>query len=242
MIAEGLSDSGLVRENNQDFYFLSRDLNFPLYIVADGMGGHNAGNIASNMAVSIIEDIFLFNRKKLDTEKGVFSTIKEAIKTANYKIYNKSSDDKSCSGMGTTVTLVYILNDTVYIGHVGDSRAYYIKNTSIEQITEDHSLVYELIKKGNITTEEGENHPRKNAITRAVGTNDIVKIDIYTKEYKKGHKLLICSDGLTDMVNNNRILDIVNRDEDIMSKCKKLIKDAKDNGGLDNITIILLEF
>src|SRR5699024_11435514 len=136
----------------------------------------------------------------------------------------------------------YKINENVKNEHIREKRAYYNKNTNIEQITEDHSLVYELIKKGNITTEEGENHPRKNAITRAVGTNDIVKIDIYTKEYKKGHKLLICSDGLTDMVNNNRIIDIVNRDEDIMYKCKKLIKDAKDNGGLDNITIILLEF
>lgn len=242
MIVGGLSDIGLVRENNQDSCYVSEDSSFPLFIVADGMGGHNAGEVASNMAVSTIKNIFLLNKEKLDTEKGIICTIKESIEKANHKIYAKSLETTKYSGMGTTVTLAYIFKDVIYIGHVGDSRAYYITEKSIKQITEDHSLVNELIKNGSITIDQGKTHPQRNVITRAIGTSNDVQVDIHTLEYKNNDKLLICSDGLTNMTDEDKILKIVNEDEGIMVKCQKLVLDAKRNGGLDNITIIIIKF
>lgn len=242
MIIGVITDVGLVRKDNQDSYYVSKDLELPLYILADGMGGHNAGNIASNMAVNIIKDVFLSNRDILDTKDNVISTIKKSIRDANHNIYKKSLTRDQYSGMGTTVTLAYILDRTIYIGHVGDSRAYYIDDKNIEQITEDHSLVNELIKKGNITEAEARDHPKKSTITRAVGTSNDVKVDIYKKEYIKDHNLLICSDGLTDMIKDEKILEIINGEGDIIVKSKNLVGSANDKGGLDNITVILLKF
>lgn len=241
MIVQGLTDIGLIRKTNQDSYFISKDIEFPLFVVADGMGGHNAGNIASNMAVDIIKDSFKYN-KGLNTEKNVVNTIRKSIKKANHEIYKESLRDSKYSGMGTTVTLAYLLDEKIYIGHVGDSRAYYIDNIDIEQITEDHSLVNELIKDGSITREQGDKHPRKNAITRAVGTSDKLQVDIYIKKYKENDNLLISSDGLTDMVKDREIFEIVNGNNNIMKKSKDMVKMAKSNGGLDNITIILVKF
>lgn len=242
MIIGALTDVGLIRKDNQDSYFASKDLEFPLFILADGMGGHNTGNIASNMAVENIQNFFSTNKDKLVSKENIINSIKESIKDANYQIYNKSLTDKKYSGMGTTVTLAYILDSIIYIGHVGDSRAYYIGNAEIEQITEDHSLVNELVRKGSITATEASGHPKKNIITRAVGTSSKVEIDIYEKEYELNHNLLICSDGLTDMIGDKKILEIINKKEDIIIKCNMLIENAKDKGGLDNITVILLKF
>lgn len=242
MIAWGLSDVGLVRENNQDSCFVSKDLSFPLFIVADGMGGHNAGEVASNMAVSTIKNIFLLNKEELNTEKGIVKTIKSSIEKANHKVYTKSLEALEYSGMGTTVTLAYIYENKIYIGHVGDSRAYYITRDNMKQITEDHSLVNELIKNGSITIEQGKNHPQRNVITRAIGTSNHIRVDIHTMEYEEDNKLILCSDGLTNMINEEEILEIVNRDEDIIVKCQKLVLDAKRKGGLDNITIIIIKF
>lgn len=240
MIVQGLTDIGLIRENNQDSYFISKDIEFPLFVVADGMGGHKAGNIASSMAINIIKNSFKYN-KDLKTEEDVISTIKESIEKANHEIYKESLINNKYSGMGTTVTLAYLLNNKIYIGHVGDSRAYYINKKNIEQITEDHSLVYELIKDGSITIAQGENHPKKNTITRAVGTSDKLQVDIYIKKYEKDHKLLIASDGLTDMVKDEEIFKIISGNNNVVKKSKDMVKVAKNKGGLDNITIILVK-
>lgn len=242
MIVGGLSDIGLVRENNQDSFFVSKDLEFPLFIVADGMGGHKAGEIASNMAVSTIKNIFLINKENLNSEEEIVSTIKEAIEKANHKIYQKSKENLEYEGMGTTVTIAYIFKNEIYIGHVGDSRAYYVDDNNIVQITEDHSLVNELIKNGSITKDQGKNHPQRNIITRAIGTSNDIKADIHTMEYKENDKLIICSDGLTNMLNEDKIIEVVNGDGDIMEKCEKLVLNAKRNGGLDNITVVMIKF
>lgn len=241
MIISALTDVGLVRENNQDSYFMSSDLDFPLFIIADGMGGHKAGEIASTMAIDIVKDFFVKNKDKLNDEKNLCDIIKHSIKKANQEIYNISLESSLYTGMGTTITLAYILDKKLYIGHVGDSRAYFIEKDNIYQITDDHSLVNELIKNGSITPEEGKTHPQRNMITRAVGTSQEIELDIFINEINNDHILLLCSDGLSNMVEDTHILDIVKKEIDVNNICKKLIIKAKDNGGKDNITVIAIK-
>lgn len=241
MNISALTDVGLVRNTNEDMFFQSSDKSFPLFIVADGMGGHNAGETASKMAVDIIRQYFIDNKRSLDNEKKLISIIKNSIKEANKKIYKTSKQSTSLSGMGTTITLAYILKGNIYIGHVGDSRAYIISNGHIYQITEDHSLVQELVKNGSITIEEGKTHPQRNMITRAAGTSEDIEVDIIIKSFNKSDILLICSDGLSNMVNDNEIIHTFNNESLIKKACEDLIKKAKDNGGKDNITVIAIE-
>ena len=241
MNVSALTDVGLVRNNNEDSFYKSTDFDLPLFVVADGMGGHNAGETASKMAIEIVKKYFVENKNSLNSEKRLISIIKDSIKEANEKIYKLSKDDKLCSGMGTTITLAYILGGKIYIGHVGDSRAYIINNSHICQITEDHSLVQELVKSGSITIEECKTHPKRNMITRAVGTSEDIEVDIIIKTFNQNDILFICSDGLSNMVNDNDIIHIFNNESLIKKACENLIKKAKDNGGKDNITVIAIE-
>ncbi len=238
MLVAAITDRGITRNSNQDYYFVAEDLEFPLFIVADGMGGHKAGEIASKMVVETISK-YLYDRKdKIIENQNILFYIKESIKHANKETYEKALQTEGCLGMGTTVTLAYIGKEAIYLGHVGDSRAYLISENKIEQITEDHSLVNALIKTGDITREEARNHPQKNLITRAVGTEEGIKVDTYIIRYNQGDKLLLCSDGLTNMVDEIKILEIINKEKDLNKANKKLIELAKENGGLDNITLI----
>lgn len=241
MKACGLTDNGLSRENNQDSLFVSDKVNLPLFIVADGMGGHNAGEIASNIAVETIKDMFINNIDILKFKENIIKTIKDSVLEANKKIYFKSLCTPECSGMGTTLTMSYIDDTEIYIGHIGDSRAYIIKNSQIQQITEDDSLVNELIKNGSITKEEAKTHPQRNVITKALGTSIDIEVNIQTIEYKSGDILIICSDGLSNMVKENSMLGII-ESEDVSVACEKLIELAKENGGSDNITLIIIKF
>ena len=238
----GITDKGLSRENNQDSLFVSDMEDLPLFIVADGMGGHNAGEIASNIAVDTIKDKFLKSKDCLKTNDQITKTIREAIGEANNKIYLHALKTPPCSGMGTTLTMAYIHKGVFYIGHVGDSRAYYIRDKNIKQITEDHSLVNELIKNGSITKEEAINHPQRNVITKALGTSIDIEVDIQVFKHKTDDILTICSDGLSNMVKEYQILKGVKSEVDIKLACKNLVDLAKDNGGLDNITVIINKF
>ena len=237
-----LTDIGLVRAKNQDSLFSSNEHDFPLFIVADGMGGHNGGEIASSDAVDIVKGVFLEEKEKLSNKKAIKSIIEEAIKKANADIYNKSLEFVQYNGMGTTISLCYVFENHIFMGHVGDSRIYKIQNGSMIQVTEDHSLVNELIKKGEITKEEAKHHPQKNFITRAVGTSVDIEVDIIEIEYEKDDKFLICSDGLFNMVYEDEILEIIRNSISIRDIGEKLIENAKKNGGLDNISLIIIEF
>lgn len=242
MVSGAVSDIGRARENNQDAFYASKDYLLPLYVVADGMGGHKAGEVASSMAMAIIKKNFSENKNNKITETIITKLIKESIEEANTKIYLKSLEDKKYEGMGTTITLAYILDGKICIGHVGDSRAYLISGNQIIQITEDHSYVNELLRTGSITREEAKTHPKRNMITRAVGSNSFIEMDLFFKEYKKNDILLLCSDGVSNMLKEYEIYDIFNGAEDIQKACENLATKANDKGGLDNITAVAIKF
>lgn len=237
-----ISDIGRTRENNQDVFYVSEDTRIPLYMVADGMGGHKSGEVASAMAISIVQNNFLKKNDVLDDENEVLSLIKSSIEEANIKIYLKSLEDECFKGMGTTMTLAYVLDNRICIGHVGDSRAYLIKNDELYQLTEDHSYVNELIKMGTITKEEAINHPKKNMITRAVGTSSIINMDLFIETWDKSDILFICSDGLSNMLKEKEIKDVFMSTENIQDACNILASMANNKGGLDNITIVAVKF
>ncbi len=242
MVIGSISDVGKIRENNQDVFYASRDLQFPLFMVADGMGGHKAGEVASSMARNIIEQNFLKAKDELLNEDIIIKLIKESIEEANIKIYLKSLEDDKYKGMGTTITLAYIFKDKICIGHVGDSRAYLIKEGEIYQITEDHSFVNELLKTGSITKEEAKIHPKRNMITRAVGSSSIIEMDLIMKERNKNDILLLCSDGLSNMLKEFEIRDVFMGENDIQKACETLVTMANNKGGFDNITIVAIKF
>lgn len=241
MIVGALSDIGLVREYNEDAMFASLDPNLPLYIVADGMGGHKAGDIASSMAVEIIEEDFKGNSEGIKNPNGIKKSIKNAIERANAIVYKRSVVESNCDGMGTTVVLAYYLDSKFYLGHVGDSRAYIISNNNIRQITEDHTLVNELLKKGNITESEAENHPQRNIITQALGSSIGIKIDILEVDFQNDDILLLCSDGLYNMINDAKILEILKESGSLEKGVRSLVDLANENGGKDNITVIAIK-
>lgn len=242
MVVGAKSDIGKVRKINQDTYYVSDNKDIPIYIIADGMGGHKAGEVASGMAKEIIANNFERNKEKLLEENTILETIKSSMEEANTKIYLKSLEDDSYTGMGTTIILCFIGKKYFYLGHVGDSRAYLIRNNKIEQITEDHSFVNQLIKCGGITKEEARNHPKKNMITRAIGSSSIIEIDLIKEKFKKEDILLIMTDGITNMLKDEEILEEFNRSLDLQNSCESIIQVANNRGGLDNSTIIAIKF
>lgn len=237
------SATGKVRQINEDYYYIPQDINndILLVMVADGMGGHKAGEIASKMAVELsvkyISENFYQYRAQ---EHGIAKLINEAILRANHAIFEKSMSDSEFEGMGSTLTIAVIDDDNIYIGHVGDSRAYIVKEENIYQITSDHSYVEQLIQNGTITREEAENHPQKNVITKAMGSDLIVEADIIIRAFQKNDKLLLCTDGLTNHLKNEQILEIIQSNESCQDTAEKLVESANDLGGTDNITAIII--
>ena len=222
------SDTGRKRRRNEDNYVVAP----PLFAVADGMGGAQAGEVASQLAASALE------AGDSDAQEAT-KRIDELIQEANRRIFDRASTDPSASGMGTTMTVALVEGMTVAIGHVGDSRAYLVRGEQMEQLTEDHSLVNELVKSGKLSEEEAQAHPQRSVITRAVGTDPDVDVDGFTIEAEEGDVFLICSDGLSDMVEDEEILELVadNRD-DLDRAVKSLVAAANRGGGEDNITAV----
>ena len=222
------TDTGRKRRRNEDAFVLAP----PLFAVADGMGGAQAGEVASKLAAAALEDT---DPGRLTGPARVASLIQEA----NRRVHERSSVDPATSGMGTTMTVALVEDDGVVIGHVGDSRAYLVRGREIEQITEDHSLVNELLKSGKLSAEEAETHPQRSVITRAVGTDPDVDVDSFVVHTQDGDVFLICSDGLTDMVDDEHILATVERYRgNLEGLTKQLVTAANRGGGEDNITVV----
>lgn len=234
-----MTDRGRKRELNEDYIFTSGD---PiggldnLFIVADGMGGHNAGDYASEHTVKCIIDTV----SKLPPSDEVQSILSKAIEEANTFVHSRSLEDTALSGMGSTLVLATIQNQQAIVANVGDSRLYLIQDKEMIQITRDHSFVEEMISLGEIDREAARNHPDKNIITRAIGVKDTVLADFFVVNLHKGDRLLLCSDGLTNMLKDQEILDIVQRFE-TEPAVKELIRCANDRGGRDNISVVLVE-
>jgi PPM family protein phosphatase len=222
------SDTGRRRRRNEDTYVVAP----PLFAVADGMGGAQAGEVASRLAASALEG---GDSDGLEGPQRIDALIQEA----NRRIYDRASSDPSASGMGTTMTVAIVEGMTVAIGHVGDSRAYLVRDERMEQLTEDHSLVNELLKSGKLSAEEAHVHPQRSVITRAVGTDPDVDVDGFTIEAEDGDVFLLCSDGLTDMVEDEEILELVHGHRDDLDRAvKSLVAAANRGGGDDNITAV----
>jgi serine/threonine protein phosphatase PrpC len=234
------SDIGLVRQNNQDHAGYSQDLEgLVLAIVADGMGGHQAGEIASELTVNMVSRKLQHLSADLSEEDCRYAIL-EAIDEANRQVYEKSSEDPLYSGMGTTVVLALASPKWVQVAHIGDSRCYRITREGMECLTTDHSLVNELVRNGQISPSEAEVHPQRNVLLRALGTDTYVEVDIDRHTWLEGDQLLLCSDGLTNMVSEERIHQILLLDLEVEEKVEVLIKEALEAGGEDNVTAILL--
>ena len=236
--AWGMKDIGKCREINQDYIFVSEEPigNLPnLFLVADGMGGHKAGDLASEYTVAKVQEAV---SKSMQTIP--YQILKGAFQYANQKLLEKAGESDSYTGMGTTLVAATVKNDAVYVVNVGDSRLYKIGD-KIEQITEDHSLVEEMVRMGEISKEQARNHPDKNIITKAMGVSDTVEPDYFDTDLQKGECLLMCSDGLTNMVIDRQIKEIVELRTDLESCAKELIRAANQNGGRDNIAVVLIE-
>jgi protein phosphatase len=225
-----VTDPGRTRRHNEDSYVIEP----PLFAIADGMGGAQAGEVASRLATAAL--------KEADANGGGEQRISDLIQEANRRVYDRSSSDPNTSGMGTTITVALVEEDRVAFGHVGDSRAYLIRDAQMEQLTEDHSLVNELLKTGKLSREEAETHPQRSVITRALGTDPDVDVDTFSVATETGDLFLLCSDGLTDMVSEDSILAVVERNrDDIDGALQALVKAANRGGGQDNITVVAFE-
>lgn len=239
MKSYALTDRGQVRSMNQDYIFCSETPvgNLPnLLVVADGMGGHKAGDLASRCCVENLE-----KQVQLSSLATPVSILGEAIEKANSAVYEKAGESLDYEGMGTTLVAAVVTNNILYVANIGDSRLYVIKDR-IKQITSDHSWVEEMVKKGELREEETRFHPNKNIITRAIGTGPEVTADFFELELKEGSRILLCSDGLSNMLEDEEIFDIVkHREENLEAIGKRLIDRANENGGKDNISVVLAE-
>ena len=240
MRAASVTDIGRNRDMNQDFVFVSEKEigGLPnLFIVADGMGGHNAGEYASQRAVEVIVSSILKSHKK-----GFPTLMTNAINEANKTLLDAARNDERMKGMGTTIVATTYSNKKAYVANVGDSRMYLITGDEARQITEDHSLVEEMIKKGEINKKDANIHPSRNIITRAVGVQQSVSADFFEVDVRNGEMLLLCSDGLTNMLGVSRMRSILlNEVLTLEQKAETLVENANRNGGEDNISVILID-
>ena len=247
MIYNCESHIGKVRKNNED-YCNGEIINIDsepvgIFALADGMGGHNKGEVASKLAVENIveflkENLLQNSNIKIDYIDDI---IKQAYHSVNHIVYEKSISSLEFEGMGTTLVIAIIYKNNLYVANVGDSRCYLLNEGGFNKITIDHSVVEELVKANIITTEEAKTHPGRNHITRAIGTDEMVIVDIFKREIFKGNKILLTSDGLTGFVNDHRIKDILSKDDDVKNLAQELINTANDVSGKDNISVVLIE-
>lgn len=232
---ERISDIGNIRQLNEDTYGILEDEVFNLFLICDGMGGHNAGEVASALAKETVLDFM----KGIQQEELLLPSLMKAITKANHEIYALSSKEKTMSGMGTTMTAALSHHGRLDIAHVGDSSLYVVYNNEIKKITKDHSYVQELVDLGKVTEEDAKHHPNKNIITRAVGTNLHVEIEAYTRQTDHKEIYLLCTDGLSDYLSAQEILEKLSGSQDMHKSMKELVEMAKERGGRDNITLVI---
>ncbi len=233
-----MTDTGIMREMNQDYFFASDEPvgNLPnLYIVADGMGGHRAGDYASRYTTQRVVASVSRNR-----DEEPVTILKEAITTANRLLIEEAAEDESRRGMGTTLVAATIMDGRLFVANIGDSRLYLV-DRDIRQITRDHSLVAEMVRIGEVDVQTAREHPDKNIITRAIGAGAGVEADFFEIELAPGNQILICTDGLTNMVEDSVIRDIMLRADPLEKRVGLLVETANHNGGRDNITVMIIE-
>ncbi|MBL8612905.1 MAG: Stp1/IreP family PP2C-type Ser/Thr phosphatase [Myxococcales bacterium] len=242
----GETNVGMKRTHNEDNFSIFEESG--LYVVADGMGGHASGEVASKMAVDALREFFQATAEdpertwpyKMDRSKGYEENrLITGIKLANLRIYDAAQREARQRGMGTTIVTLFAVEDGVYIAHVGDSRGYRVRDGKIEQLTEDHSLLNDYIKMRRLTPEEIANFPHKNVIVRALGMKDTVKVDTCHEQPRENDVYVLCSDGLSGPVTDEELLEIVSSTRDLKAAASKLIERANENGGPDNITVVL---
>jgi protein phosphatase len=223
------TDVGRQRERNEDSYLSTP----PLYAVADGMGGHRGGNVASSIAMRVLARI---------AQPGNWPQLGEQVRQANRAILQQAHGDRTLSGMGTTLTAAFMDGDEVHLAHVGDSRAYLLRGGQLGQITEDHTLVHRMVQEGKITEEEAEHHPQRSILIRALGVEDPVEVDETNFAAQEGDRVLLCSDGLYSMVGDQQIKDVLTSTPNPQEASDKLVELANGAGGQDNITVVILDF
>lgn len=229
MKAAGRTDRGKVRELNEDSF----GYNDNIYVVADGMGGHQAGEVASAIAVETILKTAITGEIK--------AALKKTLAEANQTIFTQSEQSKEFNGMGTTIAVLFLDDGQAFVTHIGDSRVYYLSNNNLKQLTSDHSLVNELVKTGEITVEEAKSHPQRNILTQALGSNEVLDPKIIKIQVSKGDKFLLCSDGLTGSIPESHIRELMSLEEEPEAIVNRLIDSANELGGADNITALLVE-
>jgi protein phosphatase len=266
--AFGLTDPGRVRPKNED-HFLVADLSRMLHVrqtslpqattqqgrsrghvllVADGMGGHNAGEVASALSVETVEAFVVellrrFSNLQADDENGVIHDLREAVRQADARIFEEAREHPEFRGMGTTLTVAFASGRRVFLFHAGDSRCYHLRGGSLQQVTEDHTLVAELVHSGAISPEQARHHPHRHIVTNVLGGDKAgVRVDVQRGTLEPGDVLLICSDGLTDMLDDGRLASVLTSEADPESACRRLVAEANEAGGRDNITAIVARF
>jgi len=226
--AAAATDVGLVREGNEDSYLTEE----PLFAVADGMGGHRGGEVASQLAVETLEKLF----------KQGAGDLPDQVQEANRVVFERSVLDRKVAGMGTTLTAALVEGDRVRLAHVGDSRAYLLRDGKVRLLTEDHTLVHRMVTEGEISQEEAETHPQRSVLTRAVGVDTVVDVDDDTVQILPGDRLLLCTDGLTSMVSEEVIEEVLRDVPDPQEAAQRLVRMANEAGGVDNTTVVVLDF
>lgn len=236
------TDKGLVREINEDSYNIipgSQEAPY-VFIVADGMGGHNCGEIASSAAVEYISGYFTQNAGSFLNAGDRGLALKKLVEAANQEVWQKSMESPETNGMGTTLTMAVIADNIITVAHVGDSRLYLARSGNMRKVTDDHSYIEELVRKGSLTREEAENHPGKNIITRAIGSSPELEVDILSLTMETDDMVILCTDGLTNMLCEGEIYETAGSAEP-EAACEQLIEAAKKHGGEDNVTVIIIK-
>ncbi len=243
LVCAGMTDVGIAREHNEDDFYLSEG-DEALCIVADGMGGHRSGEVASALAIKAMVEYYRESMAHYDEPDNPEDSpeqvrLTRAVLNANGAVFSAASANESYHGMGTTIVSGFFTDRGVYLAHIGDSRCYRLREGNLEQRTEDHSLANEYVRMGILSAEDVEYFPYKNVITRACGLTDEVEVDIHFEELQASDLFLFCSDGLSDMVPDAEIVDIMRANTNLDDMCRELVERANANGGADNITVVL---